>query len=381
MPSVLDLSMSDGCQPLVFNWSPSSYFGFGVYALNIALTLAAHPDVHPIMPVAWDQLVLDPIREARLMPIREASDSLRAALAATDDAMLQAPVLRAMQDNLHTDINTWSGAPQFGVIFSVDTAIGDGARERAKHYRRIIAGASWNEEILRAGGIEHVSTVLQGVDPGLFHPAPRSGWFGEAFVIFTGGKLEFRKGQDLVLAAFKAFRERHAEAVLLTTWHSPWPDLAKSLMPPPPLLENGAADIAGFAAMHGLPAGSVRDIGPVANYFMPQILREADVALFANRAEPGTNLVAMEAMACGVPTILSANTGHLDLLHGDVAIPLRRQDAIVYSECATDGWGESDVEEMVEALESVWRDRTAARALGLRGSAAMHRLSWDSQVG
>jgi hypothetical protein len=44
---------------------------------------------------------------------------------------------------------------------------------------------------------------------------------------------------------------------------------------------------------------------------MPQILREIDVAVVPNRFEGGTNLVAMECMACGMPVILSANTGYL----------------------------------------------------------------------
>ena len=58
----------------------------------------------------------------------------------------------------------------------------------------------------------------------------------------------------------------------------------------------------------------VLDLGRVPNAGMPRILRECDVAVFPNRAEGGTNLVAMKCMACGVPTILSANTGHLDLI-------------------------------------------------------------------
>ena len=44
---------------------------------------------------------------------------------------------------------------------------------------------------------------------------------------------------------------------------------------------------------------------------MGAVMQEADVALFPNRCEGGNNLVALEAIASGVPTILSANTGHL----------------------------------------------------------------------
>ena len=38
----------------------------------------------------------------------------------------------------------------------------------------------------------------------------------ERFLIFSGGKMELRKGQDIVLAAFKIFARRHPEATLVT---------------------------------------------------------------------------------------------------------------------------------------------------------------------
>jgi hypothetical protein len=37
-----------------------------------------------------------------------------------------------------------------------------------------------------------------------------------------GGKLELRKGQDLVVAAFRVFRQRHPEARLIVAWHNSW---------------------------------------------------------------------------------------------------------------------------------------------------------------
>ena len=45
----------------------------------------------------------------------------------------------------------------------------------------------------------------------------------------------------------------------------------------------------------------------------------------------------------------------------------------------TDGWGESAVEEMVEALEASWRDRAAARARGLAGAAHVAGWTWSRQ--
>ena len=41
-------------------------------------------------------------------------------------------------------------------------------------------------------------------------------------MLFSGGKFEFRKGQDLVLKAFSVLSKKHPDMVLLTAWHNPW---------------------------------------------------------------------------------------------------------------------------------------------------------------
>ena len=60
----------------------------------------------------------------------------------------------------------------------------------------------------------------------------------------------------------------------------------------PPLTGAGEVDVPGWTARNGVPERQVVHCGAVPNRAMPRILREANVALFANRAEGGTNLVA-----------------------------------------------------------------------------------------
>src|SRR5262249_9605246 len=125
------------------------------------------------------------------------------------------------------------------------------------------------------------------------------------------------------------------------------------------------------------------DIGRVPNALMGQVIREADVALFTNRCEGGTNLVAMECMASGVPTILSTNTGHLDLIAMGGCVPLRRQRQVrppTQFFRATEGWGESDLDEVVETLELAWSDRQAMRSVARIGAEAMRGWSWTAQI-
>jgi glycosyltransferase involved in cell wall biosynthesis len=270
------------------------------------------------------------------------------------------------------------GRPSVGVVFFETDDIGRDAAKKVEHHACIVAGSNWNAEVLRAHGIPRVETVLQGIDPALFHPAPKNNLFPGRFLVFSGGKLETRKGQDKVLAAWRIFSARHPDAMLVTAWYSPWPHFAREInssecAAPLPFTQDGNPDIEGWAVANGIKPDQFLNLGAVPNASMPLILREMDAAIFPNRCEGGTNLVAMEAMACGVPTILSANSGHLDLLQDGAALPLTDQRPIQ----TASGWHESNLEEMVAALEKLYGDRTCASVLGATGAERLSRMTWS----
>jgi glycosyltransferase involved in cell wall biosynthesis len=370
-------------QRVILNWAPSSFHGWGVYGLNLALAWAADPEIEPVIShvVQPEHLVIDALKIRRLSPVVQGSAAFQARLAAHagGTATSGLPVLAscggsfspgrvAHQVALH-------GTPTIAVTFFETAELAPEAVARARSFPLIVTGSTWNEAVLRAHGVDAVKTVLQGIDPGLFHPAPRLGVMPGKFLVFSGGKLEARKGQDIVLAAFRRFVERRPDAVLATAWHSPVDRAAATvdasgLAAPLPFDGEGRPDVRAWAAANGLAEGNFIDLGVLPNALAPQVLREMDVAVFPNRAEGGTNLVAMEAMACGVPAILSANTGHLDLIEADNAYRLERQrtDAL--------GWGDSDVDEVVARLEEAYADREAARARGLRGAATLAGMTW-----
>ena len=187
--------------------------------------------------------------------------------------------------------------------------------------------------MLRAHGVDNVVTVLQGIDASLFKSRPRKVRRRDQFLVFSGGKLEYRKGQDIVVAAFREFVRRHPEAKLMVAWHNHWPrtmgeiGVAGHVRGVPAINGAGRPEMTRWLAENGIPAGNVVDLGLRGNAEMGSLIVEADVALFTNRAEGGTNLVAMECLAAGVPTILSANTGHLDLIDDSRCFPLRTQGA------------------------------------------------------
>ncbi len=301
---------------VVFDWGVSSYYGWGVCGLNLALEWAKYASVEAttLVPLDLSTIVLDPLRKHALEPFIQRS----LAREVPRDAIR----LHALGNEFLSE----SDAPIGVIVF--EKPLSKAAIERAKHYDLIVTHSTWNEELLRDHGLDNVRMIFEGVDPSLFYPAPQQGLLPGKFLIFSGGKAEPRKGQDIVVKAFRIFAQRHADAMLITAWHSKWPRLAAGMN----------LDLGSFA-------DRVIDVGTVPNAHMPAIYRECDVSLFPNRAEGGTNLVAMECLACGVPTILSANSGHLDLIGRAGVFPLQSQ------QLSANGWGESDVEEILAALE------------------------------
>lgn len=330
---------------IVLDWQVSDRFGWGVYALNMALEWSRDATIEASSShrVELALLGIDALRKQAIARFAFRSGWRRPG----------AIEIAALGNGLLPDRHNC----QIACIF-FEQPLDAAAIERAKHYDLIIAGSTWNERVLRGHGLTNVRTILQGVDPTLFHPAPKRGLYPDRFLIFSGGKAEPRKGQDLVVAAFRIFAQRHKDAMLVTAWHSPWPDLAKGM----DLDLSSVAD-------------QVIDVGAVPNALMPTILRECDIALFPNRAEGGTNLVAMECLACGQPCIISLNTGHLDLASRAGAFALEHHASTTHwSE-----WGESSVDEIVEALELArrarWRNDSPHPMRDLTWSKTAHDLA------
>ncbi len=383
-------------QPICLHFPINDRCGWGIFGLNLALHWASDPDLQLYFTGQYfrQQIGTDPVQIRALETIFDRSVALNAGFesVANQHAMIKMPVLLATESSF-----TWAsaahnvalyGTPSIWVTF-FEKGLSDDAIDRAKAFPLVVTGSRFNEAMLRAYGITHVRTILQGVDLTLFRPGPRLGLFPDRFVVFSGGKAELRKGQDIVLAAFSRFARHHPEALLVTAWHSPYSEreIAQGLemanvVPPVPFTSADKLDVIAWATANGIPRNQVMDLGLRGNETMPAILREMDVAVFPNRAEGGTNLVAMECMACGVPVILSRNTGHCDLIEGENCYTLDRQRPCPgswheFPDVPGWGWGESEVDEVVEKLEQVFGDRAEAMRRGGLGAQTISRLTWS----
>jgi glycosyltransferase involved in cell wall biosynthesis len=384
-------------QRVVIKWGISSFFAWGIFGLNLALHWAEDADIEPVAGchIAPETISVDPLRRRTLDNFIDLSAAFERQLQAMSNVYCEAhlPVLVALNADFQNlpDArgNYLVGQPTVGVVVFETAQLDADAVARARRLPVIVAASDWNRRVMLAHGLANVVTVLQGVDPTLFHPAPTSGLFGNRFCIFSGGKLEYRKGQDIVLAAFRRFASRHPEALLVTLWQSPWPQVARtldcsSLVAPVPVFEDGRVDVLGWAAANGIDTRQVLDLGTIPNAQMAMVLREMDVAAFPNRCEGGTNQVAMECMACGVPVILSENTGHLDLIDDDNCYPLHAQTPLAGIGAgfgAVPGWGETDVDELDDVLERVFVDREAAEQRGRRAAETLSDLTWARTAG
>lgn len=383
---------------IALTWQIGTNFGWGLFGLQIALQLMASKRIKTTLLSRMVRHDGDPIERELLEEIwrhnRGHLQKMWATRTPGSRVNLHVPVVTALGNNAHRQfVNPsfdYHGTENHGLVFLENPSITDKALETFNCFDTLTAGSSWARDVLQARGVARTGCCIQGVDLGLFHPAPRSGYLEDRFVIFSGGKLEFRKGQDIVLKAVSRFRERHPETLLIGLWGNLWlggsfVELMRHSPHYPNFLNHVGEtqiDWAGLIDAAGLTDDDAKVYDTVENRALPILMRQADVALFPNRCEGGTNMMAMQAMACGVPSILSANTGHLDIIEDGACLPLTRQQPISLGDAkiSTEGWGESDIDEIVDALETVYQDRKTARQIGAAGAELMARYSWEAQI-
>jgi glycosyltransferase involved in cell wall biosynthesis len=370
--------------PVLLDWPASNTFGWGISGLNTFMAWANDRDLQPLMgaPITEDSLAgYAPERVLAIKGAIAESNRLQSYLAPFRAAAMRIdmPIVKVFGNGLH-DPGGVVGTPNIGRCIFEDTQL-EKVDEKLANCDVVVCVSRWNADILRARTPKRVEVIHEGIDSTLFRPGARSGRFDQSkFYIFSGGKVEYRKGHDLVLLAFKEFSRRHDDAVLVTAWHSPWPQLSEGfrgkVSAPLELADDGTINVERWVVSNGISPDKVIEIKQIPNLLMPRVLCDMDCAMFPSRAEAGTSLPAKEAMACGVPVILAANTGLKDIIDGGNCIALAEQKPIY--DCGMDQWGESDVGEMVQALERLYVDSSYRQKIGRQGAAWIpaHGRTW-----
>ncbi len=342
---------------LVLNFAVNCFTGWGLVGMNYCGLLSRHYNI--ITPNAFgpsEIIGMDPLRYPAMEEVMKRSREW----VYRSDCIWMDPI----GNDLKTPHGEIDAKLQIARVI-VEKPDVSKAFEYLAHYDKILTGSTWNQEIIEAATGKEVKVIYEGIDPGLFAPAPKSGWLDpEHFHIFSSGKVEFRKAQDVVLLAFRRFLKRHPDARLVTCWNSPFSDIGngyRGLCDAPLWLgPHGRLDIKRWAKDNDIDPAKIIDLGALPNFVLPQVLREMDVMLAPTRVESCTSLPVKEAMACGVPVIYGYHTGMKDL--GGEGWPLEKQTPIRASSeyffpASNIDWYESNDDEIQEALERIYRHR------------------------
>jgi glycosyltransferase involved in cell wall biosynthesis len=238
----------------------------------------------------------------------------------------------------------------------------EAAKINSERYYWIFAGSEWcADRVRKASGASNVSALIQGVDFSLFTPQPwpekRNG-----FRVFSGGKYEFRKAQDIVISSMKVFMDQRKDVVLVTSWNNPWPETMKTM--------DQSWLIEPSKPLDGLDEKRIINLKALPNSQMPGVYGECDCGLFPNRCEAGTNLVMCEMMACGRPVIASAFTGQGEVIQG---YPLN----IIRGNWDHAGWFNANVSDCLVQLERLYQNRALCAPLGAMARSKIEPYTWD----
>jgi phosphatidyl-myo-inositol dimannoside synthase len=212
---------------------------------------------------------------------------------------------------LAASIARWTGIPFVTFVHGEELTLAASSGELRRLTRKVLRTAGRviaNSHHTRTLLIEHwqvpseqIVVMHPGVDTTHFVPAPRSidaraslGW-GSRRVILTVGALQKRKGQDMLIRALPAIRQRCPD-VLYSMAGEGWER---------PSLESLVAecDVADLVQFRGMPG----DAELVACY------QQCDLFALANRQVgwdfEGFGIVLLEAQACGKPVITGRSGG------------------------------------------------------------------------
>ena len=255
--------------------------------------------------------------------------------------------------------------------------------ENASRFDLVLGGSSWCRDRMLEKGIDNCDVLIQGIDPHIHYPIEDTDQRDD-FVIFSGGKFELRKGQDLVLKAVKILQEKYDNIKLVNCWYNIWPESMKLMAYSEHIRfqyrECRWQDLMWQVYMeNGLDTSRVQTCELIPKELQRELYRQTDLGVFPNRCEGGTNLVLMEYMACGKPVVASYASGHKDVVTGENALLLNELSPLRIA--GSDGnlwasWEEPSLDELVAKIEYAYHHRAQIREIGRRAGEDMKRYTW-----
>lgn len=277
-----------------------------------------------------------------------------------------------------------SGRRNFAYTF-FENELTPNSIENAKRFDLVLGGSSWCRNRMVEKGIHNCGVLIQGIDPNVFHPIHEEKQ-DDRFVLFSGGKFELRKGQDLVMRALKILQEKYSDIWLVNCWYNLWPastrlmEFSRHIHFKFQEDESWRACMRRTYIMNGLNPERIITLELVPHEQQREIFAQTDIGVFPNRCEGGTNLVMMEYMACAKPVIASNTSGHRDILTERNALCLNAFNPFNVNNASGEliaRWQEPSLEELVAQIEYAYCHRNEIRALGQCAGQDLKQFTWE----
>jgi glycosyltransferase involved in cell wall biosynthesis len=330
--------------------------GWGVCSTNLATQISQKHKIRYTTYEKYPAEVLNPIQDAFIQNCKFSN---------LDYLGMQTdyPIIQATEHDLTPYLGYLAGSRRIGLNFA-DRNFSDELKQKAKkYYDVIVAGSEWSRRLLEDYGIQS-QVIHQGVDPDIFNINRREKkYFKDDFLVFSGGKFEDRKGQDVSIKAYKVLQDKHPDVKLVCAWANMYTSNHGG-----GLLQESKIDLK-----------RVIPIPSSMNYCMADVYQNTDVGIFPSRCEAGTNLVLMEYMACGKPPIATVGTGQGDIVSNNNGLViesgvchLRHQDGQLLSI-----WEEPKLDSIVAQLEYAYENRSKIKKIGIEAAKTMSKKTWS----
>jgi glycosyltransferase involved in cell wall biosynthesis len=362
-----------------------SFHGWGVCGKYIVKELSNLTEVKLVTEEFAFENILDEF-DFRLLKSKLISDQEYQTIKNSAFTCIAFPVLQCITNNLLMPMSpNLKGKVNIGYTFFEDNILSPVSVENGRRYfDTIVTGSSWCEEILKNYGLTNTTSIIQGIDPTIFNPfLSEKRYFKDYFVIFSGGKFELRKGQDIVIKAFKILQDKYKDVMLVNSWFNFWPASFLTMKASPHIsFSTNANDystmINEILIENGIDLNRVITLPPYPNIMMPRIYKNSDIGFFPNRCEGGTNLVLMEYMACAKPVIASFSSGHKDILTDNNSIKLTNMKPITITSnnISSAVWEDPDLDEAIAKLEWAYHNRDSLNALSTKAGEDLSKTTW-----